>query len=167
MKGLIQIVFLWLLSYQVSGSSAVWNDWKTVGASQLTWGFWVIYDSELRTPEGIYSSGQDQLALKITYRRNIKKGGLLQATDDQWQHLGIKESRRKLWLSELEAIWPDIRKGDHLLFVLNDGRGFFYQAGQLLGTSIGTEHARAFINIWLSPDTAYPELKDELLGTGD
>ncbi|WP_062265251.1 chalcone isomerase family protein [Endozoicomonas arenosclerae] len=164
MKALFMTAFMWLICIESFASSAVWDRWKTVGESQLTWGFWVIYDSELRTPEGIYSPEQSQLALKITYRRNIDKDDLLQATDDQWKHLGIKENRREIWLSELAGIWPDIRKGDHLLFVLNNGEGFFYQAGKLLGSSIENEHAKAFVDIWLSDETAYPGLRDQLTG---
>lgn len=152
-----------LFSFPVSAST-VWNDWQTVGKGRLTWGFWVIYDSELRTPAGTFQENNDTLALLITYRKNINKEDLLEATDDQWQHLGLPQSRRTLWLAELASIWPDIRKGDQLVFVLSEKGGTFYQSGEKIGHSIGPDFARAFIDIWLSPNTAYPQLRMQLTG---
>ncbi|AMO58084.1 chalcone isomerase family protein [Endozoicomonas montiporae] len=145
-------------------SSQSWQDWKTVGQGRLTWGFWTIYDSELRTPAGDFVSGQKPLALVITYRRDIDRDDLLEATDDQWQHLGIPASRRTLWLEQLSSIWPDVRKGDQLVFVFSDRGGQFFQADQVLGATIEQEFAQAFIDIWLSPDTAYPKLRRRLMG---
>ena len=163
MRAILFGLFL-LFGSQVSASATEWKNWQTVGKGQLTWGFWVIYDSELRTPSGTLRSEQGSLALLITYRRNIDKKELLGATDDQWQHLGIPQSRRTLWLAELDSIWPDIQKGDQLTFVYSDEGGTFYQSGKKIGGSIGPEFAKAFIDIWLSPETAYPKLRMQLIG---
>ncbi|MET4696008.1 chalcone isomerase family protein [Endozoicomonas lisbonensis] len=161
---LILSICLMLFSFQSQASTLSWHEWQTVGQGKLTWGFWTIYDSELRTPTGHYAADQKQLALLITYRRDIDREALLKATSDQWQHLGISDDRRVLWLAELERIWPDVSKGDQLTFVLSGSGGLFFLAGKQLGSPIEADFSRAFINIWLSPKTAYPKLRLQLLG---
>ena len=123
-------ILAWLLSFPAFSHSADWNDWPVVGQGRLVWGFWVIYDSQLRTPSGRYDSESDELALIITYRRNITKDALLEATDDQWRHLGLPKVQRQGWLKQLSAIWPDIKENDHLVFVLSEQGGVFYQEGK-------------------------------------
>ena len=142
-----------------------WQDWKSVGEGRLIWGFWVIYDSELRTPTGEYQNAHQPLALIIDYRRDIKKKVLLKATDKQWRHLGLDKTQREKWLAKLEQVWTNISKDDQLVFHLEeDGTGTFYQDGQPLGESFETDFAKAFIDIWLSPQTAYPNLRNKLIG---
>ena len=154
-----------LLLISVSIFAAMpWSQWKAVGQGQLTWAFWVIYDSELRTPTGSYSDNQQELVLIIDYRRDITKKALLEATGDQWQHLGIKAEQRTLWLKQLDSIWPDIQEGDQLAFVLTRQGGRFYQKEEPLGERLNLGISRAFIDIWLSPKTAYPELRKNLIG---
>lgn len=94
-RALINLILLLALSWHQTGSAepntdaSNWTDWKKVGSATLTWGFWTIYDSELRTPSGQYNDKFNApLALVITYRRNIDAEDLLDATVDQWEHLG-------------------------------------------------------------------------------
>ncbi|MCW7553888.1 chalcone isomerase family protein [Endozoicomonas gorgoniicola] len=161
---LIVPICLMLISLLSQASTLNWNDWQTVGQGKLTWGFWTIYNSELRTPTGQYSPGQEPLALVITYQRNIDREDLLEATDEQWQHLGVPKARRAVWLAQLETIWPDVRKGDQLTFVFSHDEGVFFQADKPLGVPMKADFSRAFIDIWLSPETAYPGLRLHLLG---
>ena len=169
MKCVCQSVFffsLWFISLTGQASQvAPWQDWKPVGEGRLTWGLWVIYDSELRTPSGQYQNRQQPLALIIDYRRDIDKRVLLKATDRQWRHLGLDKQLREKWLTQLDQIWINIRKNDQLVFHWEEGgSATFYQGGQPLGEPIETDFARAFIDIWLSPQTAYPKLRNRLIG---
>jgi len=147
-----------------ASASSYWQSWQTVGRAELSWGFWDIYDSELRTPDGTYSFDKQELALVIRYRRDIDEEDLLEATDKQWIHLGIPQLMRKQWLRELSIIWPDVKKGDRLIFVLNAQGAAFYQGNRLLGKVESEEMAEAFLGIWLSPQTAYPEMRRRLIG---
>ena len=145
-------------------ASTDWKDWKPVGEGQLTRGFWTIYDSELRTPSGAYEPGQGHLALIIRYRQNIKRNKLLAATGDQWRRLRIGPEQSKQWLNQLQSIWPDIKKGDQLTFVITPQGGTFYQYDKPLGDRLSIDMSQAFIAIWLSPDTAFPKLRRKLMG---
>ncbi|MDX1301445.1 chalcone isomerase family protein [Photobacterium sp.] len=153
-----------LLAVTSANAGSYWQIWKTVGRAELSWGFWVIYDSELRTPDGTYNIDQQEMALVIRYRRDIDKEDLLEATDKQWAHLGIDRSMRQQWLGQLSLIWPDVKKGDRLIFVVNEQGAAFYLDQRLLGTVESEEMAKAFLGIWLDPKTAYPEIRSQLIG---
>ncbi|UTV30066.1 chalcone isomerase family protein [Photobacterium atrarenae] len=153
-----------LLYWFQAAAMTPWQSWPTVGDATLTWGPWVIYDSELRTPSGQYQHGMEDLALVIKYQRQIDQEDLLEATDEQWQHLGIAAEKRQRWLARLADIWPDVRKGDRLIFVVNRDGGVFYQDNRIIGTVPDKEMSRSFIQIWLSPKTAYPKLRRQLIG---
>ncbi|WP_305845136.1 hypothetical protein [Photobacterium leiognathi] len=140
-----------------------WYQWKTVGQATLTWGLWDIYNSELKTPTGKYSGLDTDLALIIRYLRDIDKDDLLQATKEQWLHLGYSKEQITPWLTTLSAIWPNVKKGDRLIFVQRNGIGQFYQGTQPLGKPLSKSLTRSFIAIWLSPKTDYPELRKQLI----
>ncbi|WP_318477584.1 chalcone isomerase family protein [Photobacterium leiognathi] len=140
-----------------------WYQWQTVGQATLTWGLWDIYNSELKTPTGKYSGLDTDLALIIRYLRDIDKDDLLQATNEQWLHLGYSKQQITPWLTTLSAIWPNVKKGDRLIFVQRNGIGQFYQGTQPLGKPLSKSLTRSFIAIWLSPKTDYPELRKQLI----
>ncbi|MCQ1060231.1 chalcone isomerase family protein [Photobacterium sp. ZSDE20] len=154
---------LCLFSLSVNASTP-WQVWPAVGDARLTWGPWVIYDSELRSPDGIYQGEGDNLALVIRYHRNIDSEDLIEATDDQWRHLGISSSKRSRWTNQLEQIWPDVKKGDRLIFVMNGNQGAFFQGNRQIGVLQDLEMSQSFLHIWLSPNTAYPEIRHQLIG---
>ncbi|PSV54261.1 chalcone isomerase family protein [Photobacterium sp. GB-1] len=141
-----------------------WHQWKKVGQATLEWGIWDIYNSELKTPTGRYKGTKDDLALIIRYLRNIDKDALLDATEEQWQHLGYSSQQITPWLKTLSTIWPDVKKGDRLTFILRNGEGQFYQQGKPLGNVLSPSLSQSFIAIWLSPKTSYPELRQQLIG---
>ncbi|MGF1734525.1 chalcone isomerase family protein [Photobacterium satsumensis] len=157
------IIFINLFSVSVNASTP-WQIWPAVGNAQLTWGPWIIYDSELRSPDGVYQGEGDELALVIRYHRNIDSEDLIGATDDQWQHLGVEPSKRSRWINKLEQIWPDVKKGDRLIFVMNGNQGAFFQDNRQIGVLQDFEMSQSFLHIWLSPNTAYPEIRHQLIG---
>ncbi len=157
-------------SSTASSKSDSWVWWKPVGNATLTWGFWKIYDSELRTPSGKYvSENSEPLALVITYSRDIDAEDLLDATVEQWEHLGYSKNQVDSWLPSMKGVWPNVKEGDRLIYVLSDQTGqFFYQALNDVAKPTGSLNeatlADAFANIWLSPDTSYPTLRLALIG---
>ncbi len=155
-------------------NTAQWRQWKTVGEAKLTWFIFDIYESRLRAPDGRYQVSSDvsphPIALEIYYQRDVTKQQLLEVTDEQWQKLGVNKQRRQQWLSELNKMYPNIKKGDELAYV-TDGK-----AGQLLYRQYGDSASKtvgyvedeglndAFLSIWLSPKTEFPKLRKQLIG---
>ncbi|WP_428773434.1 chalcone isomerase family protein [Vibrio sp.] len=156
-----------------NGAALDWQQWRPVGSAQLSWWFFDIYQSHLLTPSGQYQAQTDisphPLALSIHYQRDIDRLELLQATADQWQKLGYSKADVDRWLAQLESIFPDVRQGQQLAYVTDGRRGQFYFAEQqkpfqAIG-HIGDERLNdAFLAIWLSPKTTYPDLRRQLIG---
>ena len=69
----------------------------------------------------------------------------------------------------LQSLWPDVRPGSQLAFVLNDKQGQFWYRASAAQTSfipLGPRQSEAFstrfLAIWLDPRTQYPELRQQL-----
>jgi hypothetical protein len=143
--------------------SQIKQDMSLVGMAKLKFLFWDIYDSELYTPTGKYQQNENQVLLEITYLRNIKSKDLLDKTVEQWQYIGIDESEYRAYLSQLEAIWPDIKVGDELSLYTQDKHSYFYLNERHIGTITSDKFGEIFKGIWLSESTSQPKLREALL----
>jgi len=129
-----------------------------VGEGKMHYLFWTLYNAEL------YRNTTSQ-ALSITYYKSISKQALIDATEDQWQHLGYKEQAINMWLQPLNQIWPDVSSGDQLTVVVHPKTGSqFYLDDNIIGTIPDTSFGHAFLAIWLADNTSEPKLRQQLLG---
>lgn len=167
------LLLLCLTAIAPAAHAADWLSWRKVGDATLTWGPFTVYTSQLRTPDGRYGDRAQDKALIITYKRNIDRQELVDATREQWQAQGIlaSEPQSQTWLSTLQALFPDVTEGTQLAFVLNDGQGQFWyraSAAQKTFTPLGPRQSAAFsasfLAIWLGPRSQYPELRQQLIG---
>ncbi|RAU30725.1 hypothetical protein [Enterobacter sp. RIT418] len=172
----MRLAWLLLLALTVTAPAtraADWLSWRKVGDATLTWGPFTVYTSQLLTPDGRYDGATRDRALVITYRRDIDRDELVEATRDQWAAMGIlrQEPQSEAWLGALRAIWPDVTPGAQLAFVQKDGQGqFWYRAAgsqrgfSALGPPQPETFSTRFLAIWLSPQTQYPTLRQQLIG---
>lgn len=118
----------------------------------------------------------DQAALKIQYNRDIDSDDLVEETQKQWDKLGISREKYQTWLQTLSQLWPDIKTGEQLVFVLKAApqdkthssvtknyQGQFFYQNEPLRMITDTEFSLAFLAIWLSHKTTEPELRLKLL----
>ena len=141
------------------------NQLVKYGEGEMKVLFWELYKAELFGSKRAYSFDDKQLALKITYYRDIDKVDLIEATADQWQHIGVAHQNIPLWLNELATIWPNIKKNDMLIVTRNkDNSASFFNDKGLLGTVKDPDFGNAFLNIWLSEKTTRPKLREKLIG---
>ena len=134
-----------------------------VGKAKFSVLFWDIYDSALFSVSGDYQA-QNAYLFEINYLRDISKKDLIERTIEQWQHIGVAEQDYAPYLTQLEALWPDISKGDQLAMWFNGDITAFYFNQKLQGQIEGQEFSEMFVNIWLSPQTSQPKLRKKLLG---
>ncbi|WNO11246.1 chalcone isomerase family protein [Teredinibacter sp. KSP-S5-2] len=135
------------------------------GEGEMKAFFWSLYKAELYGTQETYSPNDKHLALKITYHRNIRKQALINATNEQWQHIGINHPQTEAWLTDLSTIWPDVKPGDTLIVKRNtDGTTTFFNTTNVLGSIQHPDFAEAFLSIWLSEKTSRPKLRQALLG---
>lgn len=170
MKRLVIAVLALMFSCAASASTP-WDHWQQVGRATLTWGPFKVYHSALLTPDGKYQAQNWPQALAIDYLRSIDRQELAKATADQWQALGMSDVAQKNgWMKAVENIWPDVREGSEIVFVADQRGGQFYSRApdsvivSPIGKPFSPEFRDAFLAIWLSPATQYPDLRSKLTG---
>ncbi|KFE00270.1 hypothetical protein DN34_195 [Vibrio cholerae] len=109
------------------------------------------------------------MALEIRYLRDISSKQLVDATEDQWRKLGFTAPQTQAWLKQLQQILPDVSTGDRLVYVSDGQCGeFFFSRQQQTERSVGRIDDEAFndafLSIWLSPQTEYLTLRNQLIG---
>ncbi|WP_432452089.1 MULTISPECIES: chalcone isomerase family protein [unclassified Agarivorans] len=139
---------------------------KLVGNAQLKVLFWPIYNVSLYSADGRYQADRYPLLLSIEYLRDIERQALLDATEEQWQKLGVcQQAPCQQWLSKLANIWPNLRQGDQLRLVADSAdSGRFYLNGQLIGHLEALRFSQYFLDIWLSEQSHFPKQQRQLVG---
>ena len=142
---------------------------KEVGRGEMDWLWFDLYRAILFTPDGRYPEDVSQQGfpqvLDIEYYRAIDSNDLVEATLDQWRHLGIATEIAALWQTHLASLWPNVQQGDHLSFKLYSAdQGEFYFNGRSIGIVDEAGFAQGFLAIWLSNETSRPKLRAQLLG---
>ncbi|BEU04306.1 hypothetical protein OAG1_31060 [Agarivorans sp. OAG1] len=155
-----------LASILLAFSSQAETQMQLVGNAKLQVLFWPIYTVSLHSPDGRYQQNRYPMELTIDYLRKIKRGKLLEATEDEWQRLGVCEQAPcEQWLAELSQLWPDLKKGDQLKLVAESAnQGQFYLNGKLLGSLEDKLFSQHFLGIWLSEDSRFPKQQRKLIG---
>lgn len=149
----------------VYASSHLTQHLKMVGKGEMSWLFIDLYQATLYSSTGQYKHNHYPQALNIVYKKDISKEHLISATQKEWQNLSLDDTYHTTWLAQLNEMWPNIKKGDHLLFMVeSDGSGYFYHNNQLLGAVNKALFSDAFLSIWLSKNASQPKLRKQLLG---
>lgn len=161
-KNLLSIVLLaWLWP------AAAMPDLQLVGEGSFRYLFWQLYDARLKTSDGSFDGYQNNapVLLELTYKRSISRDQFIDATVDQWQHLGhSSEAQQQNWANKLKGIWQDVGRGDRLAALLQpDMTVDFFLNGEAIGSIKDTEFGPLFFDIWLHPDTSAPTLRRQLL----
>jgi hypothetical protein len=79
--------------------------------------------------------------------------------------MSLLSSQTEEWLLSLEAILPDVDKGDLVILKVDEELASnFYFNGSFIGRLGSPAFTQAFLNIWLSEKGSYPKLQRELTG---
>lgn len=170
-------LLLLLMSFSPVGWSSTsttvvppWEGLQPLGEGRFSRWLFDIYDARLYAATSRWPGEVRQalpLALELTYLRTIPAKALLAATAEQWQELPAwaNEPRCQQWLDELHQLWPDVNPGDRLAAVVDaQGQTHFYFNDSPLGTVVDPLFGKAFLDIWLSPNTSAPGLRAQLIG---
>ena len=160
----IVLLFSIVFSSVISASVVAPNDWKKVGEAELKVLWFRIYEAELLTPNGGFKTTAGPLMLRLNYKRDIAKEDLLEETKDQLKPFASDENI-DAWSLRLKKIWPEIKEGDQLSFLIDEaGQGHFFYNQSWIGSIPEMVFSHAFISIWLSDNSSYPSLAKKLRG---
>jgi hypothetical protein len=107
------------------------------------------------------------LALELVYARALSGRRIASSSISEMRRLGpVSDAQAGRWEQAMRRIFPDVQAGDRLTGVQRPGEGarFFFN-GQPRGELLDAEFARLFFGIWLSPRSAQPNLRQQLLGS--
>jgi hypothetical protein len=151
-------------SVEVLGQTLPQN-WKRVGEAELSILWFDVYNAALLSPDGRYLGTNTPLILTLNYRRNISQRDLLKETQKQIKKFA-RTAQTAQWLSKLSQVWPDIQKGDQLAFWVDQAStGHFFYNKNWIGSLQDPAFSDAFIQIWLSDKSSYPDLAKKLRGS--
>jgi hypothetical protein len=130
-----------------------------------------IYDAKLFVgPTGLSSKELTArpFALDIEYARAFKGATIAKRGREEMDNLKLaSKTQTAKWQQQMEAIFPDVQPGDHVIGVFVPEQGTtFYSDDKVIGTIPGDDFARVFFSIWLDPRTSAPGLRNQLLANG-
>lgn len=132
------------------------------------WGFHV-YDATLWVPGGVFDA-QKPFALELRYFRNISREQFVSRSLDEMAKVHpelMNEATRTAWAAAMRRAFPNVKEGDRLTGVWVPGRGARFFLGEQPTADVDDPvFAKAFFDIWLSPATSAPRLREQLLGGG-
>lgn len=140
------------------------DDWALVGEARLRKYFFHVYDGFLWAPAGEWSWEQP-FVLDFEYARSLDGDDIAERGAKEMQALGHCEAYEDCWLEDQRKAFPDVDEGDRLAGWYQPGGPVrFYVNGELQHEVEDPDFARAFFDIWLSPDTSEPGFREDLLG---
>lgn len=144
---------------------------RLVGAGELRWLGFPIYDASLWTSSGRHAgfTADETVALSLWYRRSFTRDELLKVTETAWRKLGqVDSAQRERWLAQLRSIWTDVAPGQNVTtVVLPGGPTRFYDQRGRFGQLDDPAFGPAFLSIWLDPRSVVSDLRIRLLGGRD
>jgi hypothetical protein len=171
---LLAVLALWLAAAVASASTLPapvidqGYPLRKVGAGELRWLGFPIYDASLWTSTGRYSGfgPGETVALSLWYQRSFSRDELLRITETAWKKLGQPDAaQRESWLAELRRQWTDVAPGHNITTVVmpNGPTRFYDQRGRFAQVD-DPAFGPAFLAIWLHPRSVVSDLRLELLG---
>ena len=140
---------------------------RLIGKGRLSvWGF-QVYDARFWALPGFKPDNlaAQPFALELAYLRDFSgKDTAERSIQEMRRAATISEEQAKVWITDMQRVIPDIKKGDRIMGINRPGTGAqFLVNGKASGEIRDADFARLFFGIWLSPKTSEPKLRDVLL----
>ena len=119
---------------------------RVQGGGELTWYGLSVYHGWLWSADGSFSL-DEPFALDLHYQRALKGAKIAERSIDEMAQLGrFDPADLARWGRALAALFPDVKKGDHIVGVHVPGRGArFFHNGRPIGEIAEPDFARAFL----------------------
>jgi len=137
---------------------------KPYGAAKLTKLVFHVYDATLWTDAASWTMGKS-FALTLRYGMNFDGDDLAARSIDEMEgQEKLDKPTAASWRARLNKLFPDVKKGDRITAVYLPGKETrIYHNGKYRGSVAGALFARRFIDIWMSPRTSEPALRQNLI----
>jgi len=147
----------------VAAQALPWESYRLVGAAELNFLFWPIYEASLYSPTQRFDfPPETPFALSLTYKRAFTGKQLVEETQRQWQDIGVQADPD--WIRRLMDLLPDVNRDDTITLFVADEASHFFHNNMKLAAIADEGFSRNFAAIWLSERTSRPQFRDQLLG---
>jgi Chalcone isomerase-like len=131
-----------------------------------------VYDVTLFSKAGAalaakpYEANAHPFVLELIYDIGLKGAAISERSVQEMRKQGHKDDALlQKWQTQMTQVFPDIKSGDVLIGVAIPGKeARFYNRTKLIGTIADSEFVAAFFDIWLSPKSSEPKLREKLIG---
>lgn len=137
---------------------------KPKGKETFTTFFMTIYDISLWIEKSHWDFTQKS-AIRLEYKRDVSKEKIMHYSMGSTAYVVADKKKLAQYEKLLEPFITDVKEGDTFTFVYlpNQGIEFFFN-DKRLGLCSDEDFAKTFMNIWLHPNTEYPDVREVLLG---
>lgn len=156
------IALLCMLLPSVAMASSA--EWELVGKGEMHKLFWHVYDTELKTENGVYDPAKPY-KLENTYHMDFTAKELAEKSiEEMHRHAEFTDAQAANWQTQLEALWPDVKEGDRIGAVATPNKQVeFFHNARKVGAISDPDFVEPFMDIWLGKNTSEPDLRAALL----
>ena len=152
-----------LLSILCLFPTALFAQWINIGKADYNWGPFHVYSLFLYTENGQYQENERPLMLSFKYAKPVEGKNFAITLIKEINKLGISKNNTAKWLEELQQNLPDFSPNDTLSYIALADVGYFVLNDTILHHEFDSEFNAAFMAIWLSPNSNFPQLREQLL----
>ncbi len=138
------------------------------GSSKLTYFTFEVYQASLWVEPSFRPAEFDKhaFALELAYLRNLNGAEIAKRSIAEMKRAGsFSEQQAGAWLSKMEALFPDVKRGDRITGVHLPGKSTqFLVNGKPVGDIADPQFSRLFFSIWLGSTSSEPGMRLKLLG---
>lgn len=142
---------------------------SSLGTHNLrVWGF-NVYNIQLLGEKNNFSY-QNKFAIIINYQRDFAKNNLIEKSLEEIARINNINDKilLKTYQNKLEEIFLDVKKGDRKTAFFDPKKGVkLFFNGKFVGEIKDLVFAKRFVDIWLSPQSSYPQMTKDILGKNE
>jgi hypothetical protein len=164
LKKILLLVLLVATKPLFAEEVVVFDNLKLIGKTELKFIGFKIYDIELRGQKPSFSYDQ-KLAIKIIYDKNFSKKELIETSIDEISRINnIDKQSLEHYRPKLDSIFVDVIKGDRKIAIYDPNFGLeLFHNEKLTGKINDRVFAKRFIDIWLSDNAKFSEMRNKLI----
>ncbi|HBO38299.1 MAG TPA: hypothetical protein DD638_06520 [Pasteurellaceae bacterium] len=152
-----------LLSILCLLPSTLFANWQHIGKADYNWGPFHVYSISLYTETGAYQENQWPLMLSFKFAKPVEGKNFAITLIKEIDTLKMTQSDTAQWLGQLQKILPDFSPNDSLSYIALENKGYFVLNDTILNYEFDAEFNRTLSAIWLSPNSNYKQLREQLL----
>ncbi|MFT6071497.1 MAG: hypothetical protein ACJAQ0_000504 [Dasania sp.] len=155
--------FLTICVVLITGHNAFSSDYAFRGQYQFTYFGFSIYDAALFMDQKCENLECDFI-LKLIYQRSFDKEDIVNRSIQEIDALyDLDKNQKKRYKKLLLSVLVDVQDGDIIDGKMINSYANFYHNNKYIGKVDEKKLSKYFFDIWLSPQTSEPEMRNALL----